>query len=995
LSICASYTAEPIGDYLRYWLNVADLDWAVEFAPFRQVFQQLLDPGSLLSRTRDGNPVLLLRLQDLLPQRSDSEPELAERESQDADSVWRLDLERLVQDLVAAVSQFVADRQRPLLVVLHRPSKQSHGYELLEAETARLSAELRALPGVVCIDDAELEHYAVEQIHDPERFMYAAVPFTTEAFAALSALLVRRLHMLEVPARKVLVLDCDNTLWGGVVGEDGVDGLRLEARHALLQRYALEQAERGVLLVLCSKNCEADVHRTLESRSDFLLRKDHIVAERINWQPKSENIAALAKELNLGLDSFVFLDDNARECAEVRAALPAVLTLQVPENEAALRSMLRHLWVFDKPHVTTEDRTRSQSYRQEIQRKRAQSEAPSLGAFLAGLQLQVDMSELQPDDIERVAQLTQRTNQFNTTTRRRTEAEIERMIAGPMRCMCVRVTDRFGDYGLVGVVIYEIRMGRLRVESLMLSCRILGRGVEHAILRNLGAIARREGVKDIVFSAIASERNQPALEFLESVGQRSVSAKGDSTYRVSITNACAANVSETSSRRESSGVSSSISGTRPQIQNDTGPESREQNSGSFSTLAGRLALQLTSAKSIVDAVKELSARNAPSDNPVPPASALEHRLLGLWESALNLKNLGVEDDFFAVGGTSLLATRILAEVQREFGVTLPLSTLLETPSVRAFARALSAGGPKRCAVQLREGAHHRPAFFFAHDGLGETLLYANLARRLPFEFRAFGLEPRRERGVPLADLRIEDMAKRYALSMREVQPHGPYYVGGLCAGGLLALEIARQLRSQGEEVALLLLLDSAAPRAKQRQGVIAKQRLSRLKETFDAMLRPSTGIPEVIRTLQTVVGKFVRAAVFETTSRGQRRLEGLLYPLLQLLTLHGYEWPSWLPEWTAAKLFERAQERYALTPGQYARHVVLVRATQGAGNDTPLRVRYEQEDFGWTEVLGDCLYTVDVNAGHSSMLQEPNVAELAGLLLPFLRASLATEPSLQ
>ncbi len=194
-------------------------------------------------------------------------------------------------------------------------------------------------------------------------------------------------------------------------------------------------------------------------------------------------------ELNLGLDSFIFLDDNPVECAEVQAGCPEVLTLRLP-IEGDIAGFIDHLWAFDRLSVTSEDQQRTAMYKQEIERGRFQKQAMTIEEFLAGLDLQITISEPSPTQISRVAQLTQRTNQFNFTTIRRNDGEILQLSESGLECRVVEVSDRFGDYGLVGVMIFGVRDDSLEVDTFLLSCRVLGRGVEHRMVNELGKFAR-------------------------------------------------------------------------------------------------------------------------------------------------------------------------------------------------------------------------------------------------------------------------------------------------------------------------------------------------------------------------------------------------------------------------------------------------------------------------------------------------------------------------
>lgn len=294
------------------------------------------------------------------------------------------------------------------------------------------------------------------------------------------------------------MLDCDETLWRGVCTEDGPLGLSIDAPHQALQVFMVARQQAGMLLCLCSKNREADVFSVFEQRTDMPLKREHLVSWRINWRPKSENLKSLAEELDLGLSSFIFLDDSPLECAEVRAHCPAVTTLQLPGDSDRIPQFLDYVWAFDQLKTTREDQQRTSYYQQNLQRDCWRREALTFADFLAGLELKIEISAMTASQLPRVSQLTQRTNQFNFTTIRRTEAEVRHVCeSGPLESLVVKVKDRFGDYGLVGVILFESLADTIRVDTFLLSCRALGRGVKHRMLVHLGQIAAERQLKSI------------------------------------------------------------------------------------------------------------------------------------------------------------------------------------------------------------------------------------------------------------------------------------------------------------------------------------------------------------------------------------------------------------------------------------------------------------------------------------------------------------------
>ena len=482
LIVAATFTAEPLEDALNFWMRELDFPASVEFAPYNQVFQQMLDPSSLLSQNRQGENVVLVRLEDWTRARPASG---GRRDLRDH-------LERNAADLIVAVRAAAARSTAPLIVGIcpDSPASRADGdtQGLFAGIEERITSELVDVPGLCMLGPDDFNLYPVADYDDPQRDRLGHIPYTPMFFAALGTIVARKVHALLNPPHKVVVLDCDNTLWKGVVGEDGVSGIAIPPDLMGLQRFMADLAGKGFLLCLCSKNDEPDVLEVFDQRPDMLLKRNHLVSWRVNWQPKSQNLRSLAQELNLGLDSFIFLDDNPVECAEVRDGCPEVLTLRLP-IDGDIGRFLDHVWAFDRPRVTSEDQQRTAMYKQEAERARFQKAAPTIREFLDGLELRIRIAEPSTDQVARVAQLTQRTNQFNFTTVRRTDGEIRRLDESGLECRVVEVGDRFGDYGLVGAMVFGVRGEALEIDTFLLSCRVLGRGVEHRMLSELGTIA--------------------------------------------------------------------------------------------------------------------------------------------------------------------------------------------------------------------------------------------------------------------------------------------------------------------------------------------------------------------------------------------------------------------------------------------------------------------------------------------------------------------------
>ncbi|MGH7830031.1 MAG: HAD-IIIC family phosphatase, partial [Candidatus Binatia bacterium] len=381
----------------------------------------------------------------------------------------------------------------------------------------RIADSLSEVAGVEVITTSELAAtYPVAESYDSHADRLARVPYTPLFFTALGTMIARRLYAVRCVPHKVIALDCDGTLWKGVCGEDGPEGIEIDAARKGLQEFMVRQHERGMLLCLCSKNNEEDVFAVFERRGDMILRRDHLTAWRVDWNAKSQNLQSLSRELGLGLDSFIYIDDDPVECAAVRESCPEVLTLQLPKAPERIAGFLRHVWPFDRRKMTREDSERAALYRQHIMREHVRRQSPTLRQFLADLGLEIDIAPLTLKDVARVSELTLRTNQFNLTTARRTEAEIRRLLEpGGGECLVVRVKDRFGDYGLVGVLIFEARDNSLMVDTFLLGCRALGRGVEHRMVSRLGEIGQERCLRHIILRCVPSGKNRPAVDFLD------------------------------------------------------------------------------------------------------------------------------------------------------------------------------------------------------------------------------------------------------------------------------------------------------------------------------------------------------------------------------------------------------------------------------------------------------------------------------------------------
>jgi len=658
-AVSATFNAEPLTPFLRFWGEELNTALEIEFAPFNQPLQTLLDPSSVFARNQDGLNVLLVRLEDLGALHG------AER------------LKENTTQLAAVVRSSSAHLAAPLLVVLCPPSHPSPDDEHL-----LLAASLGETPGVGFLGWRDIVRlYPVENFHDPLGEKLGGIPYTDRFFAALGTALFRHAHALTAPPFKLIALDCDNTLWRGICGEDGPNGVFLDRGREYLQRFMLDQREDGMLLAIVSKNNEAEVLETFQRNPQFPIGLRHFVTTRINWEDKAGNLASIAQELNLGAASFIFLDDNARECAEVEETLPEVLTLNLPADPDAIPGFLNHIWAFDHPVVTEEDRQRSTLYQQSQEFGKALKSAESLTHFIETLQLKVAISPLADARLSRTAQLTQRTNQFNCSTVRRTEAELRVLAAQPGTSIwTVDAADRFGDYGQVGVLILVAGRDELAVETLLLSCRALGRGVEHQMVRHAAAVAESAGLATIRIGFEPTSKNAPARLFLESLRGSAAPASG---YRFS--------PAELKQARITASAAPASKSPKP---------ARQERRRSIDY--ARIALELSTAGAVLDRVRERSGGDTHA------GGNTEQQLAAVWRELLDKPAIHAADNFFDLGGHSLQAVLLLLRIKEQFGVELGIDDVysgtatLSSIAALIEARQMEASDPEKYASLLAE-----------------------------------------------------------------------------------------------------------------------------------------------------------------------------------------------------------------------------------------------------------------------------------------------------
>ncbi len=396
---------------------------------------------------------------------------------------------------------------------------------------ARLAAEARDR-SYLLINDI---HYLAAQVgldkwHDPSRWFSYKLPTSPDGSVASAFSLASLIAARYGLGKKVLVLDLDNTIWGGVIGDDGVDRISIgnetaqAEAYTAFQKYCLALKNRGVVLAVCSKNNEAVALSGFE-HPDSILKLTDIACFKANWEPKHENLKAIAHELNLGLDSFVFVDDNPAERALVSAQLPVVAVPNVGSDVSEYARIIDHHRFFEPLAISAEDLKRGDQYQANAERAKSQSVFATYDEYLKSLEMVAEVGPFTPTYLDRITQLTNKTNQFNLTTRRYSFAEISRIANDPNHVtLYVRLSDKFGDHGLISVVIGRREEDTLYVELWLMSCRVLKRDVELLVLDELVHAARALGLTYIHGLFLRTPKNSMVADHYQTLGFASLDA---------------------------------------------------------------------------------------------------------------------------------------------------------------------------------------------------------------------------------------------------------------------------------------------------------------------------------------------------------------------------------------------------------------------------------------------------------------------------------------
>jgi FkbH-like protein len=537
VAFLSSYTIDPLVDYLDAECRALGLSPRFYVTPFNSWAQEVIAEESGLHEFSPEIAFLSLSIDDLIPElvAPVAEDTLREAGAAALDRVLAV-LRRLSEwsDGIAVVHGFHSVYPDPNGLLAGRRGLSRSTW--LADLNARLNEETRAIERAYFLDISDvLLRRSGDALDNPKVRHLAAMRLSGPILADLALAYANYIAPLKGLTRKCVVVDLDNTLWGGIVGEDGPHGIKLGvtspgSEYREFQQHLLSLTERGLLLAINSKNNPEDALEVIRSHEAMVLREESFAAMRINWLPKPENMLAIAQELNIGVDSLVFLDDNPNERELMRQALPEVLTPELPSDPSLYRATVEMIPQLQKLVVTEEDLTRTRLYLAKRKREETRVTSTSLGDYLASLDIRVTIGRADDSTLPRVHQLFERTNQFNLTTRRYSAGELGTAATDPAcRLYVLRAADRFGDHGLVATALVRIAPKRWTVDSFLMSCRVIGYGVESALLGVIADDAKVFGATELAGEYIPTPKNVPAKDFYPRHGFSEQQTEGGAT----------------------------------------------------------------------------------------------------------------------------------------------------------------------------------------------------------------------------------------------------------------------------------------------------------------------------------------------------------------------------------------------------------------------------------------------------------------------------------
>jgi len=547
IAFLSSFIIDPLIPFLKLKCYQAGLKAEVYVGGYNQYHQEILQEKSPLYRFDPEVVVLFLRIEEICPVLLDHFLQISPPK-----------IEENINYILTTIRQLIFSfrKRSDAFLIIHnfeKPSYPAYGIIDVQEEYGQTSIFKRLNEEVVKITkdfknvlvfdyDRLVSEHGKTNWYDPKLYFYAKVPFGAKSLMHLGNGYMRFLKPIKGLNKKCLVLDLDGVLWGGIVGEDGLKGIQLGDSYPgniykNFQKEILKLYHKGIILAINSKNNMDDVMEVFEKHPDMVLKKEHFASVRINWNDKVSNMQEIAEELNIGLDSMVFIDDSLVERELIRQRLPSVKVLEFPEYPSEYTRFLARMDDFEMLIYSEEDKKRGEFYRTRILTEKIRQSTTSLEDFYRSLQMKANIKLADPAVVPRLAQMTQRTNQFNLTTIRYEETDILKLMhSGNAKIYYLRLIDRFVDNGVVGEMIILDQNDHWHIDTFLLSCRVMNRSVETAFLSYVISEAKNSHVRYLIGKYIPTKKNLPVLNFYRDHGFELIeTAKDGSTlWRIDI-----------------------------------------------------------------------------------------------------------------------------------------------------------------------------------------------------------------------------------------------------------------------------------------------------------------------------------------------------------------------------------------------------------------------------------------------------------------------------
>ncbi len=543
----SNYTIEPLSSYIEALSVKVGITTNSYISPYKQYYQELLSGDSGLYTYQPDVIFLSLILEEISKKITKSYLQLSPKEIE----VEQKQIVEHICDWIALAQEktnallLVSNFVRPVSVTAGISDTKLHISEIsFYADlNQKLSDAFKKEDRVFIFDIEKLSsQYGLKNALSKEFYYLAKIPWHEKFNLHIADEFIKYLASILNKTKKCLVVDLDNTLWGGVLGEDGINGIKIGTGDPVAEAYTDFQywlkslKNKGLILAICSKNNEHEVQELFLKRKDIPLELEDFSAIRINWNNKTENIAEIAEELNINVDSLVFVDDSDVECELVNQVLPQVDVIQVKGDPSGYSQILSSYPFFEKLVITNEDQDKSIQYKQNKDRERLKSKIDNLDKYLARLETRMQVFKAQNDSLQRVSQLFSKTNQFNLTTIRYNLSQIENFISSSeFELFLIKVSDKYGELGIVGLCLLKLTKEELEIDSFLLSCRVLGRGVETQFMNWLKSNCfKQDGLTSITAKFIPTDRNMQTVTFFEDQGFALVktNSHGEKYYRL-------------------------------------------------------------------------------------------------------------------------------------------------------------------------------------------------------------------------------------------------------------------------------------------------------------------------------------------------------------------------------------------------------------------------------------------------------------------------------